>query len=229
MTRKLKVGFALIAVLALSAVAAGAAQAEYTLTPAVSPATILGEQIKHEKGNKFEITAKGTKIECPNGTTTFEATTEAKSVTDVTVKANYPAKACLATGGLVATIDTNGCTYTLTGETNGTGQGIIHLVCPEGKAVEVTIPEDNCTIKVHGPNQTPTSGGITYTNNEANKPDDVEATIEAKGITYERVGTTAGCIASVPKEGNDLDLLTKITLRAFEDKDGGPQVNLTVS
>jgi hypothetical protein len=53
--------------------------------------------------------------------------------------------------------------------------------------------------------------------------------LKRKGITYERVGTTAGCVAAVPKEGNDIDLLTKITLRAFKDEDGGAQVNLTVS
>ncbi len=53
------------------------------------------------------------------------------------------------------------------------------------------------------------------------------------GITYERIGTSTGCVAAAPKEGNDADLLTNITISAYEDTGSGnaegPQINLTVS
>jgi hypothetical protein len=231
--RNLKaLGLALLAVFALSAVAASAAQAEYKLTPQKSPAFIKGEQIAHAAGNKLEITSKGTKVECK--TATYEGTVSGATVTDATVTPSYGG--CTANGGLEAIVDVNGCTITLTGETNTAKEGIVHLLCPETKPgsgvlkeIEVTIPEISCAIKVHA--QTPTSGGVTYTNNETNKPDDVEATANLGGITYERAGTTAGCIAAVPKEGNDAILLTKITITAFEDTNGvkGSQINLTKS
>ncbi len=226
MTCKLKVGFVVIAVLATSAVAASAAQAEYNLTlgtPPITHAVLTGEQIAHEKGNKLEITSRGTRVECK--TVTYEGTVEEGSVADVNVTPKY--EGCTVNGSLKANVDVNGCTITLTGETNGAKEGIVHLLCPEGKKIEITIPEISCTLAIH--EQTPTSGGVTYTNKEGT-PDDVEATANLGGITYERIGTSLGCVAAAPKEGNDATLLSKATLRAYEDIEGkeGEQADLTV-
>ncbi len=224
MTRKLKVGLALVAVVVLSAVAAGAAQAEYNLTPGVNRAILTGEQIAHEKGNKFEITSRGTRYECKSITGT--STVEGLNVTDATVTGT--SSGCTANGELEVNVDSNGCTVTQTGETNAAGQAIGHLLCPAGKAIEATIPALNCTLKIH--EQTPTSGGVTATNVEGS-PDDIQATTELSGVTYERIGTSVGCVAAAPKEGNDAVIIGKATIRAYEDNNGieGKQVNLTVS
>ncbi len=73
--RNLKaLGLAVIAVFAFSAIAASAAQAEYNLTPAKSPAWITAEQIAHKEGNKLEITSRGTKVECK--TVTYKGTVD---------------------------------------------------------------------------------------------------------------------------------------------------------
>jgi hypothetical protein len=225
MTRKLKVGFALIAVFATSAVAVSGAQAEYVLTPAVSPALLTGEAVG-SAFNGFEITSKGTRVQC--GSESGYSTVKGQEVTEGTLVPSF--SKCTANGELSVTIQTNGCTYTLTGETNGAGRGIIHLVCPTGKQIEVTIPGISCTVAVHA--QTPTDGGFTGTNvEEKGKPDEIRSNVDIVGITYERIGTTAGCVAAVPKEGNDADITGNATIRAYEDLEGkeGEQVNLTVS
>ncbi len=204
MTRKQKARLAVIAVFAFSAIAASAAQAEYNLTPAKSPAWITAEQIAHQAGNKFELTSRGTRYECSK--VTYKGTVTGLNVTDATLTPSF--EGCTANGELAMTVDVNGCTITLTGHTNAAGEGELHLLCPEGKQVEFTIPAISCTLKVH--EQTPTSGGFKYTNTEEVHPDDVDATASLVGITYERVGTSTGCVASAPKEGNDTDLLTNI-------------------
>ncbi len=224
--RNLKaLGLALVAVFALSAIAASAAQAEYNLTPGVTPSFITAEQIAHANGNKLEIPARGTKVECKE-VLYKSGTLTGLNLTDVNVTPEY--KNCTANGELAATVDVNGCSITLTGETSGE-QGVVHLLCSAGKTIEITIPAISCTLKIH--EQTPTAGGVKYTNTEASKPDDVDATAEVSGVTYERVGTSTGCVAAAQKEGNDATLLTNITVKAFEDTGGaeGKQVNLTVT
>jgi hypothetical protein len=216
-------GLALAAVFALSAVVASAASAHYVLTPAQSPSFITGEQIEHKEGNKFEITSRGTKVTCTGAH--FEAgTVSGLELSQVTVTPSY--SGCEAFGQ-PATVDVNGCDYLLTGETGPNGHGTVHVICSGTNKIEITIPSISCTLKVH--TQTPTGGGLVYTNTSGS-PDDIHATATLTGVTYEREGNGLACAIGAPSEGNDLDLIENITIKAYKDESGtkGSQINLTV-
>jgi hypothetical protein len=220
MKRNLKaLGLVLAATFAFSAMAASAAQANWVFTPEVKPAVIEGEQIMHkqtngEEGNYFEITGKKSKVRCTGAK--YLGTTEALETEDVTVHPTYTG-CSTATGGFPVTVDTKGCDFTLTGETDASKRGKVHLICETGSDISITIPSINCTITIH--EQTPTAGGVTYTQNGTH----VDATAEVTGITYEVLNPEERvlCTAAAGKnkaEANDSDLLTKITVVAFEDK-----------
>jgi hypothetical protein len=228
MKRNLKtLGLVLAAAFALSAMVASAAQANWVLTPEKANAVITGEQIEHklangEEGNYFEITGKKSKVRCKKAL--YDATTEVLETEDVTAHPTY--SECSATGGFAATVDTKGCDFTLTGETDTEKHGKTHLICETGKDISITIPSINCTITIH--EQTPTAGGVTYTNNGKH----VDATATVTGITYEVLNPEERvlCTAAAGKnkaEANDSDLLTKITLKAFEDKGNSGTGTLT--
>jgi hypothetical protein len=223
----LKMGLVLMAALGLGAVGASGASANWVLTPEVKPAVITGERIEHklangEEGNYFEITGKKSKVRCKR--VSLEGTTEALETEDVTVHPKY--SECSATGGFALTVDTKGCDLTLTGETDSEKHGKTHLICETGSDISVTIPSINCTITFH--EQTPTAGGVTYTNNGKH----VDATATITGITYEVLNPEERvlCTAAAGKnkaEGNDADLLAKFTLKAFKDNGNSGTGTLT--
>jgi len=231
----LKAGIAMLGALAIVATVAGVASAHYVLTPGEVPpdtAVITGEQIEHEvegvENNYFQIGTKS-KFTCENEKTKYVGTSEKTEVTDLTV---HPTYAGCKVSNVEVKVDTKGCDYTLTAETNATGHGIVHLICEEGKDIQITIPSANCTVTIHP--QTPTSGGVVYTNTEGT-PDDIHATATVEGITYEvkNPGPTTLCTAAAGANGteaNNAKLITKITLRAYEDNGlpEGNQVKLTV-
>jgi hypothetical protein len=218
MKRNLKtLGLALAAVFAFSAVAASAASAHYVFTPGANPAVITGSQIGGKAENFFEITSRGTKVACTGAS--YIGTTEGSEPTEVKVHPTYTG--CEAFG-IAATVDTAGCDYLLTGETDLEEHGKVHVICNAGAMIKITIPSISCTLKVH--EQTPTEGGITY-HNIAGPPADIEATATVKGVTYEREGNGVLCAAGAPSEGNDSDLTGKITIKSFEDN--GCTGNLT--
>jgi hypothetical protein len=209
MTRKLKVGIAALVVCAIGATAASSASAHYVFTPGANPAILTGARIGGGAENFLELTSRGTKTECEG--LSFIGTTEGLEVNEVKVHPTY--SGCKAFG-IAATIDTKGCDFLLTGETDVEEHGKVHVICNAGKSIEVTIPSINCTLKYH--EQTPTEGGLTY-HNIAGNPGDIEATVTVKGITYERIGNGVLCAAGSPSEGNDADLTAKITIKSFQD------------
>jgi hypothetical protein len=211
MTRKLKAGAALVIVFAIGAVAVSAASARYVLTPGANPAILTGWQIgKGSEGNSFEITSRGTKVACEKAS--YVGTTEGTEVSEVRVHPKY--EECLAFG-LAATIDTVGCDYLLTGETDAFGHGKIHVICNTGAVVKITIPSISCTLKIHEQTPTETEGDITYIN--VGGGSDIQAEASVRGITYERVGNGVLCAAGAPSEGNDGFLTAKLTINAYED------------
>jgi hypothetical protein len=221
MKRNLKtLGLALAAVFAFSAVAASAASAHYVFTPGANPAIVTGSQIGGKATNFFQITSTGAKVECEHAD--YIGTTEGLEVNEVKVHPTYTE--CSALGSFAATIDTKGCDYLLTGETDLEEHGKVHVICNAGKSIQITIPSINCTLKVH--EQTPTEGGLKY-NNIAGSPGDIEAIATVKGVTYERVGTGVLCAAGASSEGNDGDLTSKITIKSFNDNGCTGNFNLT--
>jgi len=108
----------------------------------------------------------------------------------------------------------NHCHYMLTGDTWMVDNGIdarLWIECTKEKEIEIS--SSFCAIKV--PSQTPTVGGITYTN-ESGK---VKVTMTATGITYSAPGF--GCaLGGLPSHGNDMDYNGTITLAGFAYNSG---------
>jgi hypothetical protein len=175
--RNLKtLGLALVAVFAMSAVAASAAQAEFTVganatrVTATQPAGVL---------NIFQITAGN--AECEEASA--EGATTAGTHADLTFTTlTFDKCSCL---GRACDVIVNGCTFTLT------TSGESHL-CPTGGSITLTLTSSPgvslCTIHVTAH----TVNGITL-DNIAGTPNDILATIHATNLTYETIGGGGKC------------------------------------
>lgn len=217
MIRNLKLlGLALAAVFAMSAVAAQAAFGVDTFTSSVSPVGVTGT------GNNdgvFKITGGLGEVlsEFHCSTTSFPSVgTVTSGASQVEVAPSYKGtnaepgnEKCESTLGNVK-IDMNGCTYVLTGNTTGSDNGTdatVWVKCPPNAEIQITAAL-GCTISV--PAQTPTSGGVTYTNNVGSG--DVTVTATVTGITFT---TTSACqVGGLPAEANTSDYTETITAKA---------------
>jgi hypothetical protein len=157
MRRNLKVlGLALAAVFALTAVAASAASA-HSITAGAYEANVSGVQT-----NTNTLSNGVREVSCSTAKLTGALTAAAETITIIP---EY--EGCTGNAGTTATIDMNGCDYTLT--VTGTSTGTVTVMCPTGKKIEVTIWASGkahteprlCTLAVEA--QGPLSGG-TYTN-----------------------------------------------------------------
>lgn len=171
MKRNLKaLGLALVAAFAMSVVAASAAQAEKGLLTETNneyPVAITG----HEENDPNAFTLQGNATECSD--VTFEGTIE-EATTNLTITPHYTE--CVS-GGVKSKVHLNGCDYTFTTGTLTAGHevahGSVHVICPEGKNIELTIPEAGTLCQVHIPGQAP-EGEVTYTNNPALSGDEFD-------------------------------------------------------
>ena len=134
---------------------------------------------------------------------------------------------CSATLGSI-TFDVNDCHFKLTGSTTGSDSGTdatVWIECPTGQSIQTTGPL-GCTISI--PSQTPTSGGVTYTN-LPNHPGG--AAIEVKetitGITY--TATEACSLAGIPTHGNDATTTGTVTLTGYVDNNANTTDLTTVN
>lgn len=201
MTRNLKaLGLALVAVFAMTAVLASAAQALKVVMPGEGEsitAWLTGETVAHEgiSGllHKFTL-AGGQGISCEEPTFVATVKNGNTSVTVVPTYDNCDAK--IGNETLGATITMNDCDYLFHGgvEVSSTTfkEGEVDLVCPAGKVVEIHVykdvkhNEELCTYKVAG-----------FTNNKANEfhnegtgaTSDVKITTTATGIATTRTGS----------------------------------------
>jgi hypothetical protein len=228
MTRNLKaLGLALVAIFVMSAVAASAASAaddHFTTTKA--SALLTG--VSHD--NEFRITG-GPAFAC---TTSKFTGTVLNNATEATIDPEYTGKInqtphnkapldpreCDATGGDI-TVDMNGCHYDLTGNTTGSDEGktdaTVWITCPGTNVIKITQLNTMVTISI--PPQTPTVGGVTYTNlpnHTGGKAVTVKAT--ATGITYGCAPAFACFVAGAGTHGNDSDYTGTVTATGWEDK-----------
>ena len=158
MNRKLKtLGLAVVAVLAMSAVVATAAQAQFTASSYPTAATATSP-----KGNDDFKTEAGS-VEC-KGHFAVAALTEASNT--VTVTPTY--SECIAFF-FSATVHMNGCDYVFH------NNGEVDLECPEGAAV--TITAGPCEVDI--PPQTGLKS-VAFTNDAT----DITVKSTTKGITY---------------------------------------------
>lgn len=224
MIRNLKaLGLALVAVFAFSAMAAASASATDAFTvEGGGSATVTGVGTN----NVFFITQAETKhgVEVSCAKAHFESTL-ASGATHTTVKALYtgttaePTSAHCGAGALLgkAEVKMNGCDYELTGTTTGSdvhttgADATISVLCAKaGEHIEIIT--SSCTIKV--PAQTPTEGGVTYTN-EAGGKVTIHATVT--GITYTSTGGLCS-LGGISSEGNNSDYTGTVTVAATNGK-----------
>ena len=226
MIRNLKVlGLALAAVFAFSAMSASAASAEKLFHSESEKTILTGTEVE-----EVVFDAGGGTIKCPESV--YDATTSAKTVTEITVEPTYKTEKCKAFG-LETHVLMNGCDYVFTlepGTTETTGgsthtSGPVHIKCPEGKKIELTVTKllggSRCTVDV--PAQTPTKPTVDYKNEGKEKTRDVLITSTIEGVTYEVTG--GGGICGVEGHHNDGKLTGSATTKCYEDLAGPKEGN----
>ena len=198
MIRNIKaLGLALVAVFAMSAMAASAAQAEGEGAPdfwaAQYPAHI--EATPDPGSGRQVLTSPFGKVRCEEVQGTAVLNERSNELTSEEI--GYSGD-CTALGLFPTTVDAEGCHFTFTveeTETASTSNGSVHLDCPEGTgSITVTIfevgsepphPEEEliCTIHIPGGQ---TFGGITYHNIET-EDGIMHVTVEANtgGVIHE--------------------------------------------
>jgi len=146
----------------------------------------------------------------------YQGTAGVSTTTEITIVPSY--QKCHTTEAPQgnSTITVNGCYYLFTSG----GTGTVHVACPENKSIEVHHP--NCTIKI-----TPqTVGGITY----GTVIDPNGKHIFTLGFNAVQVNTEyEGGICVFTGTNHTATLGGSLTVRGFEDKAGGPQVNITAT
>jgi hypothetical protein len=248
MTRNLKaMGLALVALFAISAMAASSASAandHFTSTNA--SAVVTG--VSHD--NSFHY-PNGVGFNCT--TSKFTGTTTNGS-TELTIDPEYTGlvnatphgTTCTATGGEV-TIDMNGCHYVLTGNTTGadpvgTTDATVWITCPVVGGVQqvIKITQAATGITFQVPPQTPTTGGVTYTNEVVGGKKVVKVKATATGVTTLCHPAFICGLAGVSTHENDATYTGTVVGAGWEDpkKAGEPitplgaegtQVNIEVS
>jgi hypothetical protein len=158
MTRNLKtLGLALVAVFAMSAVAASTASAQQGKLTSDGPVTLIGTETGELFANSF--TGNSGKITCPGSVFTghkYNVTPHvagASGETTATITPHYP-KHCTAhipfLGTRTATVTTNGCDFVFhigstTGGVANTYGVTADQVCPVGKSIEVHVYCAGCS------------------------------------------------------------------------------------
>lgn len=231
MTRNLKaLGLALVAVFAMSAVAASGAQAESF----------------HSHAEHTTLTAKGTSDQTFTITNSLSFTCKKMSArgditgtasggglftnANATVRPFY--EECKASNGDVVNVTTTGCHYRLNAETDANGHGKAFIECGTG-AIKINDPSNGCTVSI--PTGEPTEKGVHYTN-EANGGGTNEETIAGEA-TVTGIHFTSNFICQlggVPKEGNETHYVGSFTVEGFKYESGnteegyvhGPQVGI---
>jgi len=240
MIRNYKVlGVAVAAMLALSAFAAQAASAHPLTVEELGGATSVwttgtqeGKTIFHSSGGNVECTETH---ELGVGSVK-EGVNSEQTITPVYNTETKEAKPnCVAFGFAEAHVKVNGCTYTLTTPTKGTGteptwetgeKGDVHTLCPTGKSIEITptfFGASVCTESIGA--QTPTSGHIVGKNITDNEKMAVTLSITLAGIHY--TGTGSSCGNSETHTDGTLTGSSKVT--CFKNELRTEQVGCTFS
>ncbi|MEZ5076450.1 MAG: hypothetical protein R2725_03295 [Solirubrobacterales bacterium] len=171
-------GLALLAVFALSALAAQGASAHVFTSDSESERTVLTGRDEPETNNV--LTVAGAEVQCENAH--FEGTVEGSEANEVTVRPEYTD--CLFAGN-EAVVHTNDCAEILHSST-AEGHATVDVECAEGDEIEVTVPVLGITITVA---EQADLSGVHYTNVAEGVT--VEATLE--GIHMVCIGNEFWC------------------------------------
>jgi hypothetical protein len=209
--RHIKVlGLSLVAILAMTAIAATTASAD-EFTAESYPVTLTGAADENPNNDAFTTTAGV--VKCP--TPTYRATVTGNTTT-VTVEPDYSDPGCTAFG-FPAAIHTNGCHFLLHIEGGTSTEIKPTLDCPAGKDITVTATSagtNKCTVHVGA--QTP-GGTVTATTVGSGATREITLDINLKEIKYTHTeGTGLGkCTPGAAATGT---LAAKAIVTGEEDK-----------
>lgn len=155
-----------------------------------SQTTVTGSQ----EGSDVFTTDGGT-VTCK--TATYVGSVTGTSATEAEVAPTY--SGCTAFGFINVPIDLNECKYKFTAGSRieGNFEGSVHVVCPEGKAVEITAP--GCRVTVGA--QTP-GGTITYTNIGTGTTRELTLDVNVTGVHYTEDNNGGGCVKAGAEKTN---------------------------
>ncbi|HST70733.1 MAG TPA: hypothetical protein VLI94_13885 [Solirubrobacterales bacterium] len=198
---KLKtLGLAMVAVLAMSAFVASAAQAQYTASS--YPTTATAES---SLGNDVFTTEGGT-VECASH---FEGTLNEASTT-LTVTPTYTN--CKAFGFASATVTMNGCAYVFHRVSKSSSD--VTIECPAGKVI--TIVAGNCEVTIGAQGQLSsisTSNSGSHVNAQANVSG-IHYTVTKDGFLCTFTGT-GGKTGGTYKQGSAVTLAPTVAGRTI--------------
>jgi hypothetical protein len=224
MMRNLKVlGLALVAVFAMSAVAASMASADTLKSEPSQTVTLKGSQ---EENDVFGITAGNTSCKQVTYTATTPTPTSSVAATPAYPEKTTGGEQNCTSLGFPAKIELNGCSYKFA--IGAATTGTLDVVCPVGKEITVVASSGGVTkCIIHVPAQT-ALGTITYTNVGAGTTREV--TVSAK-ITTLKYSHTAGeglgkCTAGTGTTGT---YTGKAVITAAEDNATAGHVAIFVS
>ena len=242
MTRNLKtLGLALVALSAMSALSASSASAVDVVTTGTSPTLLTGVGHNHKLSvgsASFQCTAAKFAATVNSGDSQITADVLYEGTLNQTPHVDQH---CNSTSG-TATVDMNGCAGVLTGETTGNApaghtegkDATVWLECPGANKVQITT---SLGYTVSFPPQTPTTGGVSYTNvasHEGNSAVAIKVTVA--GITATCAGTFLCTLGGTPHHSNQWEYTGDVTMTAFRDDDGlptpvteGPRTSVSVS
>lgn len=193
MKRNLKsVGLTLVAILAVSGMAASSAQAQGKFTWAAGTTKLVTRQnlgVNPETGFQQWQTTNGN-IQCEEVEEEAPVTgTEATEITAENIHYQNAGKVdqCTGPGGTAPKIEFNGCDYLYTlgqtiGETGMETTGQTHIKCPTGKQITFT----SALCQFHIPAQSP--GGHIIYHTVTGAPNDVTKQFTLTGIIYQGTG-----------------------------------------
>lgn len=221
MTRSLKaLGIGFVAVLAMGAVLASAAQAA-KFKSAETLTVLTGETEAATGGAVFEpVPGSGLAVTCTNGK--YEGTEEGKELTSVTVHPTYTG---CTLAGKAATVNTHKCHYKLFALTEpkdepGNMAAVEINECPEAEQIDISVPELGVTL--HVKNQT-IKNAVSYAN--VGTPGSVTVTATATGISF-TCTPKATCLASLgASSGTTATYTDHVLTNGFKDTEKGTTGN----
>jgi len=215
MTSKLKaLGLALLAIAAMSMIAASAAQAGLGELHVTWPekAVLTAERVVGTE-HVLKLAGLGGEIRCTGAIS--EGTLKAPGAPQLTanegqVTATYPG--CQAFTKPGASVDMNGCKYTLTGGVNEQTAEVDITGCTEAKKHILITTPIGCTVTI--PEQHNLSH-ITFTNEGSGQTEDVLDHITIQGIKY--IYTGVFCPEKTEVLHQDGTYSGTTTIKAFKD------------
>lgn len=226
MTKHLRtLGLVFVAVLALTAFAASAAQAKFSYTAGEAPADLTGSI---PAGSEDVFSTEGGTVKCTS--ISFTGTSTLTTASEQKIEPHY--NNCTAFG-LTAHVNATPCYYTFTTPTAGaagerTGEPP-HVICPNNGSITITptlFGGSVCTTTIK--ENTPGGGHIIYTNSGTATAMDILVHTTVEKIPYTSSGGACGT-AGAHTDGKYTGTETLIAYKHGKPHEPANQISLTVS